>query len=126
MGIKHYIGISALAIAVLSCKGRASDAPQSDAQSEHVDTVVTAQEQVPVTETNVDTVAQNTASDDGFPSTYEPPTSACSLPKRSRGSTIIMPVCASFLCPCWPMRPTANGLRRLRAPFSSKLNRIHR
>ena len=68
MGIKHYIGISALAIAVLSCKGRSSDA-----QSAKVDTVVTAQEQVPVTETNVDTVAQNTASDDGFPSTYEPP-----------------------------------------------------
>lgn len=73
MGIKNYIGISALAIAVLSCKGRASDAPQSDAQSEHVDTVVTVKEETPVTETNVDTVAQNTASDDGFPSTYEPP-----------------------------------------------------
>lgn len=68
MGIKNYIGISALAIAMLSCKGRASEA-----QSAKVDTVVTAQEQVPVTETNVDTVAQNTASDDGFPSTYEPP-----------------------------------------------------
>ncbi len=68
MGVKNYIGISALAIAVLSCKGRASEA-----QSAKVDTVVTAQEQVPVTETNVDTVAQNTASDDGFPSTYEPP-----------------------------------------------------
>ena len=68
MGIKHYIGISALAIAVLSCKGRASDA-----QSAKVDTVVTVKEETPVTETNVDTVAQNTASDDGFPSTYEPP-----------------------------------------------------
>ena len=68
MGIKHYIGISALAIAMLSCKGRASDA-----QSAKVDTVVTVKEETPVTETNVDTVAQNTASDDGFPSTYEPP-----------------------------------------------------
>ena len=68
MGIKHYIGISALAIAVLSCKGRASEA-----QPAKVDTVVTVKEETPVTETNVDTVAQNTASDDGFPSTYEPP-----------------------------------------------------
>ena len=68
MGIKNYIGISALAIAVLSCKGRASEA-----QSAKVDTVVTVKEETPVTETNVDTVAQNTASDDGFPSTYEPP-----------------------------------------------------
>ncbi len=68
MGIKNYIGISALAIAVLSCKGRASDAP-----SEQVDTVVTVKEQAPATETKVDTVAQKTASDDGFPSTYEPP-----------------------------------------------------
>ena len=68
MGIKHYIGISALAIAVLSCKGRASDA-----QSAKVDTVVTVKEETPVTETKVDTVAQKTASDDGFPSTYEPP-----------------------------------------------------
>ena len=68
MGIKHYIGISALAIAVLSCKGRASDA-----QSAKVDTVVTVKEETPVTETKVDTVAENTASDDGFPSTYEPP-----------------------------------------------------
>ena len=68
MGIKHYIGILALAIAVLSCKGRASDA-----QSAKVDTVVTVKEETPVTETKVDTVAENTASDDGFPSTYEPP-----------------------------------------------------
>ena len=68
MGIKHYIGISALAIAVLSCKGRASDA-----QSAKVDTVVTVKEETPVTETKVDTVAEKTASDDGFPSTYEPP-----------------------------------------------------
>ena len=68
MGIKHYIGISALAIAMLSCKGRASDA-----QSAKVDTVVTVKEETAVTETKVDTVAEKTASDDGFPSTYEPP-----------------------------------------------------
>ena len=57
-----------MAIAVLSCKGRASDA-----QSAKVDTVVTVQEQTPATETKVDTVAEKTASDDGFPSTYEQP-----------------------------------------------------
>ena len=57
-----------MAIAVLSCKGRASEA-----QSAKVDTVVTVKEETPVTETKVDTVAQTTASDDGFPSTYEPP-----------------------------------------------------
>ena len=57
-----------MAIAVLSCKGRASEA-----QSAKVDTVVTVKEETPVTETKVDTVAENTASDDGFPSTYEPP-----------------------------------------------------
>ena len=70
MGIKNYIGILALAIAVLSCKGRVSDVPSQSAQ---VDTVVTVQEQTPATETKVDTVAEKTASDDGFPSTYEQP-----------------------------------------------------
>ena len=70
MGIKSYIGLLALAIAVLSCKGRASDAQSQSAQ---VDTVVTVKEQTPATETKVDTVAEKTASDEGFPSTYEQP-----------------------------------------------------
>lgn len=68
MGIKNYIGISALAIAVLSCKGKASDA-----QSEPGDTVVPVEDKAPVTETKVDTVVQKTVSDDAFPSTYEQP-----------------------------------------------------
>lgn len=66
--VKNYIGISALAIAVLSCKGRASDV-----QSEQVDTVVTIQDKAPVTETKADTIARKTAPVNGFPSTYEQP-----------------------------------------------------
>ena len=68
MGIKNYIGISALAIAVLSCKGRASTT-----QSEQVDTVAPVEDKAPATETKVDTVAKKTVSDEGFPSTYEQP-----------------------------------------------------
>ena len=70
MGIKSYIGLLVLTIAMLSCKGRASDAQSQSAQ---VDTVVTVKEQTPATETKVDTVAEKTASDEGFPSTYEQP-----------------------------------------------------
>ena len=66
--MKNYIGIFALAIAVLSCKGRASDA-----KPEQVDTVVTIQDKAPAVEAKVAKAEKKADADDGFPSTYEQP-----------------------------------------------------